>query len=94
VAPFVTLLEDVEHAEAEAELRLLRELQHGDEEKWQRKAWVLERRWPGRWAQRVRTAVAEEVGTIVSKLREDPEMTRRVLVAVDEAAPGTAPAAH
>lgn len=94
VAPYVGLLEDIEMAEAQAEISLVGEIRRGDESGWQRLGWMLERRWPGRWAARVRATVTEEVGTIVTALRSDPEMHRRVLVAVDEAAPGTVSGTH
>ncbi len=67
--PFAGFLQAVKKAEADAESVLLDEVRsaqpgvtgsHGAD-LWQAKAWILERRWPKRWAARVRQAVTEEL---------------------------------
>lgn len=47
---FAKFFEAIKRAEAEAEIRQMRELQRDD--KWQRRAWWLERRFPKRWGQK------------------------------------------
>lgn len=47
---FAKFFEAIKQAEAEAEIKMMRELQR--DEKWQRRAWWLERRFPRRWGQK------------------------------------------
>lgn len=47
---YARFFEAVKRAEAEAEVKQLREMQR--DEKWQRRAWWLERRFPKRWGQK------------------------------------------
>lgn len=47
---YAEFFESVKAAEAEAEVKQVRELQR--DEKWQRRAWWLERRFPKRWGQK------------------------------------------
>ena len=47
---YARFFEAIKRAEAEAEVKQLREMQRDD--KWQRRAWWLERRFPKRWGQK------------------------------------------
>lgn len=75
--PFAEFVTDLEKAEATCEVRLLSEIKGAQgaivgvsgPELWQARAWVLERRFPKRWAARVRQNVAEEIGALVEKLQ-------------------------
>lgn len=97
--PYAEFLAALQTAEAKAEMRLLSDIDSAragtpgvsGADVWQTKAWILERRWPQRWAARVRTVVAEEVGTLVNKLRDQPELQRKVadVLAEGDSAPGT-----
>lgn len=79
-APYVDFLGALQKAEAEAEALLLQHVAIGGDG-WQSKAWILERRWPGRWSGRVRLQVHEELGLLTDKLRKslDQETYRKVL---------------
>lgn len=75
--PFVEFVTDLEKAEASCEARLLAEIRHAQPavtgvsgpDQWTARAWVLERRFPKRWAARVRQNVAEELGDLINKLQ-------------------------
>lgn len=98
--PYSEFLHAVKSAEAEAESKLLDEIRCAQgsipgeggrgPDLWQSKAWVMERRWPKRWATRVRTAVTEEIDAFTDRLqrRLDEETYRKVLDASREDAPG------
>ncbi len=98
--PYAGFLCAIEKAEAEAESSLLAEIRgaqpsvtgeggHGAD-LWQAKAWMMERRWPKRWAQRVRQAVTEELDAFTDRLqrRLDDATYRKVLDASREDASG------
>ena len=98
----------IEKAEATAEAKLLEEIKTAQPsipgeggrgaDLWQTKAWIMERRWPKRWAARVRVAVSEELDALTEKLRAklDAETFAKVVDATrEEAASGAAtPTAH
>lgn len=98
--PFAEFLQAVKSAEAEAETKLLEEIRTAQgsipgeggrgPDLWQSKAWILERRWPKRWAARVRQAVTEELDAFTDRLqrRLDEATYRKVLDASREDAPG------
>lgn len=97
-APYAVFFDAIQTAEAEAEDELLSEVRgaspastgvHGADV-WQARAWVMERRWPKRWAQRVRQAVTEELDAFTDRLqrRLDDATYRKVLDASREDAPG------
>lgn len=77
-APFDEFVTDLEKAEASCEARLLSEIRSAQPavtgvsgpDQWTARAWVLERRFPKRWAARVRQNVAEEIGALVEKLQQ------------------------
>lgn len=83
--PYAEFLHAVKSAEAIAERDVIRAVKMGLEG-WQSKAWVAERRWPKRWAARVRTAVTEEVDAFTDRLakRLDEATMRKVLDAARE----------
>lgn len=95
--PYAELLQAVKTSESKAELDLLLEIrtaQTGDKDSradvWQARAWVMERRWPKRWATRVRTAVTEELDAFTDRLqrRLDDDTYRKVMDASREDAGG------
>lgn len=96
--PFATFLDELREAEAVAESTLLRGIRTATgaipevkgPDMWSNMAWMLERRWPKRWAARVRTAVTEEIDAFTDRLqrRLDDATYRRVLDAAREDAPG------
>ncbi len=99
-APYAEFLQVLKAAESDAEDMLLSEIRnaqpgvtgpggHGAD-LWQAKAWIMERRWPKRWAQRVRQAVTEELESFTDRLQKklDEDTYRRVLDASREDAPG------
>lgn len=47
---FFQLFQDLKKAEAEGELNLLKTIQDASKHTWQAAAWILERRFPSRWA--------------------------------------------
>lgn len=89
--PYAAFLVDMQEAEAHVEDELLQQIRcampgvpgQSGADVWTARAWVLERRWPKRWAARVRTAVAEEVDMFTAKLKAKPELWKAV---VDELA--------
>jgi hypothetical protein len=98
--PYAAFACALQKAEAEAEERLLDEIRnaqpsvtgeggHGPD-LWQAKAWIMERRWPKRWAARVRQAVTEELDAFTDRLQRklDEATYRRVLDASREDASG------
>jgi transposase len=99
-APYAAFFDALQKAEAEAESMLLEEIRHAQPsipgeggrgaDLWQAKAWLMERRWPKRWAQRVRQAVTEELDAFTDRLQKklDEATYRRVLDASREDAPG------
>jgi transposase len=103
--PFREFLQALKTAEAKAEAMLLEEIRTAQgaipgpggrgPDLWQSKAWILERRWPKRWAQRVRTAVTEEIDAFTDRLqrRLDEATYRRVIEASREESPGEGPGA-
>lgn len=84
--PYASFLADVQHAEARAEMGLLAQIKSAQAgtpgvsgaDLWTSRAWIMERRWPKRWAARVRTAVAEEVDSLTQKLRSKPALAAEV----------------
>ena len=96
--PFAGFLQAVKKAESEGEATLLGEIRSAQAgipgvqgaDVWQAKAWILERRFPKRWAARVRQAVTEELDAFTDRLqrRLDDVTYRKVLDASREDAPG------
>lgn len=84
-APFDEFLQAVKKTEAEAERDIVVTVRAGGEG-WQSKAWIAERRWPKRWAARVRTAVTEELDAYTDRLakRLDEATMKKVLDASRE----------
>lgn len=103
---YAEFLHALKEAEAEAESMLLEEIRTAQAsipgeggrgaDLWTAKAWIMERRWPKRWATRVRTAVAEELDAFTDRLQKrlDEATYRRVLDASREDAPGEGTATH
>ncbi len=99
-APFAAFFDALQKAESDAEDMLLQEIRSAQSsipgeggrgaDVWQSRAWVMERRWPKRWAQRVRQAVTEELDAFTDRLqrRLDDATYRKVLDASREDAPG------
>lgn len=102
--PYASFFDALQAAEAKAEMALLAQIKDAQAgtpgvsgaDLWQSRAWVMERRWPKRWAARVRTVVAEEVEGLLARVKKDPELARKVAdVLADEGAAGAAAtAAH
>lgn len=85
---FVEFLCAVEKAEAYGERKLLRHIRAGCDG-WQSKAWIMERRWPGRWSGRVRVTVSDHVDQLTAKLKADPELHRKVVDVLAAEEPGS-----
>ncbi len=98
--PYASFSDALQTAEAEAEAKLLTEIRTAQPgipgvsgaDLWTAKAWILERRWPKRWAARVRQAVTEELDALTDRLqrRLDDATYRKVLDASREDASGEA----
>jgi hypothetical protein len=98
--PYATFTRELQAAEAEAESELLESIRNAmpsipgeggrGADPWQSRAWILERRWPKRWASRVRTAVTEEIDAFTDRLQKrlDDETFRKVLDASRESPAG------
>ena len=89
VERYQAFFEALQLAEAKAEQAVIRAVWEG-KQGWQSKAWIAERRWPRRWAGRVKAAVTEELDASVEKLTKalDPATMRRVMDALaEDAAP-------
>lgn len=94
--PYASFIEAFRQAEAEAESTLLAEIKNAQPaipgeggrgaDVWTSRAWIMERRWPKRWASRVRTAVTEELGALLDRLEKklDAETFKRVIHASRE----------
>ena len=75
--PFASFVVDLEQAEAKGEAKLVDEIRNArpavtgvsGADLWQARAWMLERRFPKRWAARVRQNVQEELGSLIEKLQ-------------------------
>lgn len=93
--PYCAFLQACKRAEAEAEHDIIATVRRGAEG-WQSKAWIAERRWPKRWAGRVRVAVTEEIGVFTERLRRnlDEPTYRKVLDASREDAPAAGDSRH
>lgn len=92
--PYSDFFDALQRAEAESEMAMLAEIRtaqpavvqsHGADV-WQARAWVMERRWPKKWAQKVRLAVTEELGALTERLRRnlDADTYRKVVDATRE----------
>ena len=101
--PYADFLCALEKAEAKAEMDMLAHIRSAQPavtgvsgaDVWQAKAWIMERRWPKRWAARVRTVVAEEVESLEKKLRSRPALAAEVAdVLAREGDGSTGAAAH
>lgn len=100
--PYASFACALQKAESEAEADLLREIRYAQPsvtgegghgaDLWQAKAWIMERRWPKRWAARVRQQVTEEIDAFTDRLqrRLDDATYRKVLDASREDASGEA----
>lgn len=88
--PYASFLAELQRAEADAETGLLEEIRTAEGGKdatpWQSRAWVMERRWPKRWAQRIRSAVSEELTALLKRIEAklDPETYAKVVDAARE----------
>jgi hypothetical protein len=92
--PFASFVEKLRTAEAKAQMELLAEIRNARQPDtgdpiWTSRAWIMERRWPKLYAQRVRLAVAEERESLISQLQRklDEDTFRRVVEATREDAP-------
>ena len=96
--PYASFVEELEQAEAQSEIEMLSRVRNAEPsipevkgaDPWQATAWAMERRFPKRWAQRVRAAVTEELDAFTDRLAKklDEATMRRVLEAAREDAPG------
>lgn len=98
-APYADFFIALKQAEAKAEDTLLREIASAQPaitgeggrgaDLWQSKAWIMERRWPGRWGGRVRATVTDELAAVLKRIEEklDPETFAKVIDATREDAP-------
>jgi hypothetical protein len=85
-APYADFLCALRIAEAKAEIALLAEIRSAragvvgvsGADVWTNLAWIMERRYGGRWCARVKQQTAENVEALTSKLKADPELHKRV----------------
>lgn len=95
--PFAAFLAGIEKAEAIAEGDLLEQIRTAEPAQgsdgvtrgadvWTSRAWIMERRWPKRWAARVRASVTEELSALMDKLEKklDAETMAKVIDATRE----------
>lgn len=102
IEPYAAFVVDMQEAEAHVEDELLQQIRcampgvpgQSGADVWTARAWVLERRWPKRWAARVRTAVAEEMDGFMARFKADPELHERVANVLREDGPGDGTASH
>ena len=104
--PYADFLTAMQKAEAEAEMALVSEIRHAEPgiptvkspDLWQAKAWILERRYGGKWCARVKQQVAENVEALTAKLKAKPELHQQVVdvLSTDEepATAGASPNRH
>jgi hypothetical protein len=95
--PFRSFVEKLREAEADAETKLLSEIRCAQPgvpgvsgaDIWTAKAWILERRWPKRWAARVRQSVNEEIDAFTDRLKRrlNEDAFRQVLDAANSEEP-------
>ncbi len=80
-ASFMTAVIEVEAAVEADMVRAIRTAEGGKDAKpWQATAWLLERRFPTRWSGRVKHHVAEEIDTLMAKLKAHPKLHEEVLL--------------
>lgn len=78
---FLDFLEAVKKAEVEAENSLVSLIRNSAEKSWQAGAWLLERRYPDRWAKRVKN----EVFTIPSPVADESDIKRSIAETTESA---------
>jgi hypothetical protein len=104
-APYVDFLTAMQQAEAEAEMDLvdlIRNAQPGvptvrGADLWQAWAWVLERRYGGKWSGKVKAHIAEAVDDLTNKLKAKPALHAEVVSVLAGEEPSTSgadPAKH
>lgn len=80
---FAKFAKDVTRAIAASESALISRIHAATEKDWRAAAWLLERRWPDRWANthRIEMRLQEELDAILDKLQAslDSELYERVL---------------
>jgi transposase len=85
--PYADFVTAMQQAEAQAEMDLVSEIRNAEPgiptvkspDLWQAKAWILERRYGGKWCARVKQQVAENVEALTSKLKAKPELHQQVV---------------
>lgn len=77
--PFAAFVHKLEETEAETEEALLVQIRAADA--WQSKAWILERRFPKRWALKHRTQADVRVTNEAPKSKEELEAQLRSMLA-------------
>lgn len=105
-APYAAFFQALKRAEAVAEDSLLQQIQKAQPaivgaqgaDLWQAKAWIMERRWPGRWGGRVRATVQDELAAVLKRIESklDAETFAKVIDATreDAASEGATEARH
>jgi transposase len=107
-APYDEFFRAIKKAEAEAEDALLDDIRTAQPgipgeggrgaDLWQAKAWVMERRWPGRWGGRVRATVQDELAAVLKRIETklDAETFAKVVDATreDASSASATPARH
>jgi transposase len=107
-APYDEFFRAINTAEAEAEDALLDDIRTAQPgipgeggrgaDLWQAKAWVMERRWPGRWGGRVRATVQDELAAVLKRIETklDAETFAKVVDATreDASSASATPARH
>ncbi len=99
--PYVDFLTAMQMAEAKAEMALVEEIRHAEPgipnvrgaDLWQAKAWMLERRYGGKWSGKVKAHIAEAVDDLTQKLKAKPELHAEVVsvLAGEEPPAGSVP---
>ncbi len=85
--PYASFACALQKAEAKAEMGALAKIRGAQSgtpgvsgaDVWTNEAWFLERRFATRWCARVKQQVAENVDALLSKLKSDPDLHRKVV---------------
>jgi transposase len=84
---YVKFLDAVKKAQADAETRHVGRITKAAEKQWQASAWMLERKFPDRWGQRIKVEVERQMNRLLDILRDGlpPETYEHVLALLESA---------
>lgn len=104
-APYVDFLTAMQQAEAQAEMDLVDRIRsampgvpkESNADLWTNLAWILERRYGGKWSGKVKAHIAEAVDDLTQKLKAKPALHAEVMSVLAGEEPSTSgadPAKH